>query len=62
MVSELLPLGVGGLAVFFARALGSALVDEPPVVVDHLFRIYRDIPLGGIQIEVSQQFRGDVDR
>lgn len=61
VVAELLPLGVGRLAVFFAGPLGSALVDELAVVADHLLGIDGDIPLGGIQVEVAEELRGDVD-
>ena len=62
VVPELGPFGVGGFAVLLARATGPALVHEAPVVTDHLLRIDRDIPLGGIEVEVSEEFRGDVDR
>jgi hypothetical protein len=62
VVSELCPLAVGGFAVLLARATGPALVHEAPVVADHLLRIDRDIPLGGIEVEVSEELRGDVDR
>lgn len=62
VVAELVPFCVGGFAVFFTRSPGAALVDELPVVADHFFRIDRDVALRGVQIEVSQHFRGDVDR
>lgn len=62
VVSELCPFDVGGLAVFLARALGPALVHVAPVVADHFLRIDRDIPLGGVEVEVAEEFGGDVDR
>jgi hypothetical protein len=61
VVPELLPFDVGRFAVFFAGPLVPALVDELAVVADHLFGIDRDIPLGGIQVEVAEELRGDVD-
>lgn len=62
VVPELCPLAVGRFAVLLAWAAGPALVHEAPVVADHLLRIDRNIPLGGIEVEVSEKFRGDVDR
>jgi len=62
VVTELLPFGVGRLAVFLAGAAGTALVDVASVVTDDFLWIDRDVALGGIEIEVAQQFRGDVDR
>ncbi|RDG37065.1 hypothetical protein [Streptomyces corynorhini] len=62
MVTEVLPLGVAGLAVLLAGAVGPALVDELPVVADDLLGIDRDVCLSGVEIEVVKEFRGDVDR
>ena len=62
VVSELGPFDVGRFAVLLARATGPPLVHEASVVADHLLRIDRDIPLGRIEVEVSEKFRGDVDR
>lgn len=62
MVTEILPLGVTGLAVFLAGTVGPALVDELPVVADDLLGINRDVSLSGIEIEVAKDLCGDVDR
>jgi hypothetical protein len=62
VVSELFPFDVGRFAVFLTWAAGPALVHEAPVVVNHLLGIDRHIPLGGIEVEVSEEFGGDVDR
>ena len=62
MVSELLPFDVGGFAVFIGGAPGASLIDVAAVMVDHLLRIDGDVPLGRIQVEVTQQLGGDVDR
>src|SRR5258707_3523652 len=61
MVAELGPLGVGGFPVFLAGTLAAPLGDELPVMADHLFRVDRDIPLGGIKVKVAEQPGGDVD-
>jgi hypothetical protein len=42
--------------------VGSALVDELPVVADHLLGIDGDVSLGGVEIGVAEQLRGDGDR
>jgi hypothetical protein len=62
VVSELFPFDVGRFAVFLTWAAGPALVHEAPVVADHLLGIDGNIPLGGIEVEVSEEFGGDVDR
>ena len=53
VVPELLPLGVGGFAVFVAGAMGSTLVHELAVVPDHLLRVDGDISLSRIQVEMA---------
>jgi len=61
VVPELGPLVVGGFAVLLTWAPGPALIHETPEVADHLLRIDL-IPLRGIEVEVSEELRGDVDR
>ncbi|MER6373310.1 MULTISPECIES: GNAT family N-acetyltransferase [Streptomyces] len=62
VVAEVLPLGVAGFAVFLAGTVSSALVNELPVVADHLLGIDGDVCLSGVEIEVAKELRGDVDR
>ena len=54
MIAELCPFGVGGFTVFFARPMRAALVDELPVVADHLGRVDGDISLSCVQVEMAQ--------
>lgn len=44
VAEELVPLGVGGGAVFFAGAELAAAVDEGPVAVDGFLGVDRPIP------------------
>ncbi|MFB7911902.1 hypothetical protein ACFC1T_36255 [Kitasatospora sp. NPDC056076] len=43
-------------------AVSPALVNELPVVADDLFGIDRDVSLSGVEIEMAEELRGDVDR
>lgn len=54
MVAKVFPFGVGWFSVFLAGPPNPALVDEPPVVGNDLFRIDRDVSLGGIEVEVAE--------
>jgi hypothetical protein len=62
MIAELLPFDICWFAIFLARAAGPALVHKIPVVADDLLGIDRDISLSGIEVEVSKELGGDVDR
>lgn len=62
VVTEVLPLSVAGLTVLLAGTVRSALVDELPVVADHLLGIDSDVSLSGVEIEMAKELRGNVDR
>jgi len=51
-----------GFAVLLGGPVGAALVDELPVVPDDLLGIDRDLALGGLEVQVPQELRGEVDR
>lgn len=54
VVTEILSLGVAGIAVLHAGTMGPALIDELPVVADDLLGIDRDVCLSRVEIEVAQ--------
>lgn len=62
VVTEVVPLSVAGLAIFFAGTVRPALVDELPVAADDLLGIDRDVSLSRVEIEMPEHLRGDVDR
>ncbi len=57
---ELGPLLGGGFAVLLAGALGAAPVHERGVVAQHVVLVDRNVCLGGGQVAVTEQLRGDV--
>jgi hypothetical protein len=59
---ELLPLGLGGLAIFLAGAQRPPTGDEPPVVAKHVLGIEGGVRLGRGQRFVPEQLGHDVDR
>ena len=60
VAEELVPLGVGGGAVLFARPGGPALGDEGPVSADGLLGVGRLVAHRGVYVLVSEYELGDV--
>lgn len=60
---KLLPLGVGGFAVFLDWSDGAAFVEESPIGPDQLVLEHRQVGLGGADVVVAGPSRsGSVTR
>ena len=62
MIAEFCPFRVGRLTVFLAWPFCPPLVNELPVMPDHLGRVNGHISLSCIQVEMAEQSGGDMDR
>ena len=62
VVEELVPLGVGDVAILVAGSLVAAAGDERAVVFDDVVVVDGDVALGRVEVGVAEDLGGDVDR
>jgi hypothetical protein len=58
---ELDPFSIRGFAIFLLGPIRASTRDVCLDLADYLFGINRNVALGGGEVEVAEQLRGDVD-